>query len=300
MYDYNRVTLELQQLDNRYETCHLSSIGKSLCGRSLHLFRIGSGEKKVLYAGAFHGLEWITAAMLTHFSRRLCQAQESGLTVYGIPVQPLLKEISFYCIPMVNPDGVQISLCGEQTAGKYSSISTGKTHQWQANARGVDINHNFDAGWHVLHQMEQNAGITGPGPTRYGGAFPESEPETSALTALCREIPFELVMAFHTQGEEIYWQYGEHTPNVSKFMAEELAHISGYHAAFPEPMASFGGFKDWFIETFRRPGFTIEAGKGKNPLPFSKLCGIESKVFPLMAMGLKMASDENYGISLEK
>lgn len=46
MYDYNRVTLELQQLDNRYETCHLSSIGKSLCGRSLHLFRIGSGEKK--------------------------------------------------------------------------------------------------------------------------------------------------------------------------------------------------------------------------------------------------------------
>lgn len=79
MYDYNRVTLELQQLDNRYETCHLSSIGKSLCGRSLHLFRIGSGEKKVLYAGAFHGLEWITAAMLTHFSRRLCQAQGKRL-----------------------------------------------------------------------------------------------------------------------------------------------------------------------------------------------------------------------------
>lgn len=297
MYDYTRVTLELKQLAERYEPCHLSSAGKSLCGRSLYLFRIGNGTKNVLYAGAFHGLEGITAAVLTHFCRRICQAQESNLTVYGVPVRPLLEKISFYCIPMVNPDGVEISVCGEKTAGKYSNISAGKAHRWQANARGVDINHNFDAGWHVLHQMEQNAGITGPGPTRYGGAFPESEPETSALTALCRKIPFRLVIALHTQGEEIYWQYGEHTPKESSSMAEKFAEVSGYRAAFPEPMASFGGFKDWFIETFHRPGFTIEAGKGKNPLPFSKLCAIESKIFPILAIGLQMAALENYGIS---
>ena len=33
--------------------------------------------------------------------------------------------------------------------------------------------------------------------------------------------------------------------------------------------SSFAGYKDWFIQTFNRPGYTIEAGLGVNPLPIS-------------------------------
>ena len=176
MYEFQRLTREVRLLARRYECCRLSEVGKSLCGRPLYLLRVGSGEIPVLYAGAFHGLEGITAALLVHFCRRLCQAQESGLTVYGIPVRPLLERCTLYCVPMVNPDGVEIALSGEQAAGDYGPICAGNTHRWQANARGVDLNHNFDAGWHVLREMERNAGITGPGPTRYGGHYPESEP----------------------------------------------------------------------------------------------------------------------------
>lgn len=33
---------------------------------------------------------------------------------------------------------------------------------------------------------------------------------------------------------------------------------------------SHAGYKDWFIQEFRRPGFTIELGKGVNPLPISQ------------------------------
>lgn len=291
MYDDTRLTREAQQLADRYEICRISSIGKSLCGRTLHLLKIGTGPVPVLYAGAFHGMEWITSAMLLHFCRRLCQAQESGLTVYQIPMRPLLREITLYCVPMVNPDGVEISLHGESAAGDYAPVCTGKTHRWQANARGVDINHNFDAGWHVLHEMEQNAGITGPGPTRYGGHYPESEPETTAITALCRKIPFAMAIAFHTQGEEIYWQYGQHTPKISRAIAERLAQASGYQVSQPEALASMGGFKDWFIDTFHRPGFTVEAGKGRNPLPFTQLPAIEGKLFPLMACGVYAAQN---------
>ena len=37
------------------------------------------------------------------------------------------------------------------------------------------------------------------------------------------------------------------------------------------PYASgFAGYKDWFIQNFRRPGYTIEAGSGTNPLPLSQ------------------------------
>ena len=35
-------------------------------------------------------------------------------------------------------------------------------------------------------------------------------------------------------------------------------------------MSSFAGYKDWFIKVFRRPGFTIEAGSGENPLPIGQ------------------------------
>ena len=31
------------------------------------------------------------------------------------------------------------------------------------------------------------------------------------------------------------------------------------------------GFKDWFLQVFKRPAFTIEAGLGENPLPASQL-----------------------------
>ena len=62
--------------------------------------------------------------------------------------------------------------------------------------------------------------------------------------------------------------------------------VFGHIGLTPQSSASMGGFKDWFIEAFRRPGFTIEVGKGRNPLPFGQLPAIESKVFPIMACGL--------------
>lgn len=300
MYDSQRVTREAQQLASRYEICRLSEIGKSWCGRSISMLQIGKGSRPVLYAGAFHGMEWITAPLLLHFCRRLCQAWESGLTVYRLPIRPLLEEITLFCIPMVNPDGVEICLHGPASAGEYAAAikKSGQQARWQANARGVDINHNFDAGWKKLRQLEIESGITGPGPTRYGGDFPGSERETTALISLCRQVPFSLVMAFHSQGEEIYWQYGEHTPAISHTLANTFSMVSGYRVAHPDPIASMGGFKDWFIETFHHPGFTIEVGKGRNPLPFGQLPAIESKVFPIMACGLTDWKKHQIGGSL--
>ena len=235
MYDSQRVTREAQQLASRYEICRLSEIGKSWCGRSISMLQIGKGSRPVLYAGAFHGMEWITAPLLLHFCRRLCQAWESGLTVYRLPIRPLLEEITLFCIPMVNPDGVEICLHGPASAGEYAAAikKSGQQARWQANARGVDINHNFDAGWKKLRQLEIESGITGPGPTRYGGDFPGSERETTALISLCRQVPFSLVMAFHSQGEEIYWQYGEHTPAISHTLANTYSMVSGYRVAHP-------------------------------------------------------------------
>ena len=135
----------------------------------------------------------------------------------------------------------------------------------------MDINHNFDADWEQVHRRERAMGIDRPSCTRYGGAFPESEPETQALSRLCRRLRFERVLALHSQGREIYWDFGEHTPSCCRTLADKMAAVSGYRVAKPEPIATGGGFKDWFIQCFHRCGYTVEMGLGENPLPLSEL-----------------------------
>jgi g-D-glutamyl-meso-diaminopimelate peptidase len=173
-------------------------------------------------------------------------------------------------IPCLNPDGVEIAVKGQAGAGDRGEIigglCGGDFSGWQANANGVDLNHNFDAGWGLLRAMEEQAGILGPGPGRYGGPSPGSEPESKAAATFCLTYQPRTLYAFHSQGEEIYYRYGEHTPARSKLMAQILASSSGYAVAQPEGLAAHGGLKDWFIDRFHRPGFTIEIGKGKNPL----------------------------------
>ena len=49
-----------------------------------------------------------------------------------------------------------------------------------------------------------------------------------------------------------------------------FAKTSGYRLAEVPYHSSFAGYKDWFIQTYQKPGFTIEAGLGQNPLPLSQ------------------------------
>jgi g-D-glutamyl-meso-diaminopimelate peptidase len=115
--------------------------------------------------------------------------------------------------------------------------------------------------------MEPSLGIHGPGPVRFSGDYPESEPETSALCSFIRATDISLLLALHTQGGEIYADYNGYYPPGGAAMAKRMAALCGYTVAKPEPAASYGGLKDWFILEYDRPGFTLECGKGVNPLP---------------------------------
>lgn len=108
------------------------------------------------------------------------------------------------------------------------------------------------------------------------------------MTALCRRHRFRHVLALHAQGEEIYWRYGNRTPPQSHLMAEVMAVSSGYTAAEPTGLASHGGFKDWFIEETGRPGFTVECGRGKNPLPLDDFEPLYERLREMLAILLLM------------
>ena len=67
-----------------------------------------------------------------------------------------------------------------------------------------------------------------------------------------------------------------------------MAASSGYQIADPEAIATGGGWKDWFIQCFRRPGFTVEIGKGENPLPLSDLPSIHRALEEMLVLSVIM------------
>ena len=55
------------------------------------------------------------------------------------------------------------------------------------------------------------------------------------------------------------------------------------------PAASgYAGYKDWFIQQFNRPGYTIEVGIGENPLPLSQFEEIYRDNMGILTLGMAL------------
>ncbi len=291
-YDYLERQNVISKLCHEYPFVKKSIIGKSVLGKDITALKIGSASAYCLIAAAFHGSERITSNVLLMFIEDLCRAIKDEAYIEGLKMPSAMRGRGVIFIPCVNPDGCDISLLGEKACGRWgdkiSKLCNKDFAHWNANVRGVDINHNFDAGWHALREREKKTGILGPAPTRFGGTRPESEPETLALCELCRTTEIRHAVALHSQGEVIYWSYGKTQPSRSRKMAEIMATSSGYALDIPYGIAEGGGFKDWFISKFSRPGFTVELGRGKNPLPISESIKIYSKVREMLTLSVIM------------
>lgn len=291
-YDCNGLEAVFKSLVQEFPFLKLSSIGKTVGGRDIRMLRLGKSNDYILYTAAIHGSERITATVLLRFIADLCDALKNGKSIAGVDAHRAMYGKGILFVPICNPDGCEISLkgvlgCGE-FAGKIQRLCNGDFQHWNANLRGVDLNHNFDAGWDALHELERKEGYYGPGPTRFGGTKPHSEPETAALVQLCQKINVRHLMCFHSQGEVIYWDYNNIDTLRGHKMAQIFAASSGYALDVPTALATGGGFKDWFIQTFRRPAFTVELGSGKNPLPPEMGEEIYSRVQEMMVLGLLM------------
>lgn len=96
---------------------------------------------------------------------------------------------------------------------------------------------------------------------------------------------FRLIIAYHTQGKEIYWQFQNFNPPNSFYIGNRFSNASGYILAETPYNSSFAGFKDWFIQNYNRPGYTIEAGLGENPLPISQFDEIYQDNIGILILG---------------
>ncbi len=269
-YDYLKMMEDAKHILAAYNIIEQILIGKSVMQRDIPCFKIGRGERKIILSGAYHGLEYLTSAVLMKFlSDYAYHVINDDGDFFGYDVKALFENVELYIVPMINPDGVDIAVNGIDIMNPYHRklISKIGIHNfnrvWQANARGVDINHNFDADWQRV--------TDGEAPSKYGGAYPESEPETKAVTDFVRQEKFDMLLAFHSQGGEIYYDFNGMTGERSLEIAKKMAEKSGYSVCMPTGTAVFGGCKDWFIKEFGKEGFTIEIGHGQNPLPIGML-----------------------------
>jgi len=269
-YDYAALQQDLNQLKNVYPFMVKRQIGNSVMGKTIDEIQIGRGAKKVHMNGSFHANEWITTPILMQIVNEYLLALTNNRPIRGRIRLPSYNNVLLSVVPMVNPDGVDLVIHGAAAEEPYHrdvlSINRGSTNfsDWKANIRGVDLNNQFPALW----EREAAENPKEPSPRDFTGYSPLTEPESIAMAELTRAGNFSRAIAFHTQGKVIYWGFEGLEPPESRALASEFARVSGYQAI--QYVQSSAGYKDWFIQEWRRPGFTIEIGRGINPLPISQ------------------------------
>ena len=235
------------------------TIGTSRLGRPINAYVLGHGNTAVLINAAHHANEWITALLAMQFLHECITTKDTSW----------VEKTTLHIVPLVNPDGVAL-------------VTGSNNPHWKANIVGVDLNSNYPANWDKARADKFARGYTHPGPRDYVGPAPLSEPESSALAAYTITNDFDCTISLHTQGEEIFWQYENYNPPGAQALALRLSAASGYKLEDVPDTSSHAGYRDWFIQTLNRPGYTIECGLGESPLPLSDFEDIYKKVAPLL------------------
>ena len=282
----------LEALGAAYPFLQTELLARTAFGRPITGASMGRGDRRVLYSAAHHANEWLTATVLLKFLEDYAQALETDGTIGGVSARELYETATIFLVPMVDPDGVDLVTGAVTENEREQAESLAEFYPnipfpdgWKANLSGVDLNLQYPAGWLTAREIKFAQGDTRPGPRDFVGRFPLSQPEAQALADYTQRIDPELVIAWHSQGEVIYWQYGGIEVPGAREIAERFANLSGYRLEDTPYNSSFAGYKDWFIQTYRRPGFTIEVGSGENPLPLSQFAEIYTASLPILVAG---------------
>ena len=273
----------IREIVNTYPFCRTEQIAVTAYGRPLRTLEFGTGPRKVLLSASHHANEWITSLVLLKYAEDFCirAAQDPSL----------LEQVTVCMVPMVNPDGVDLVTGAIQPGDPaYEAAATLAANYpnipfpsgWKADLLGVDLNLQYPAGWLQAREIKFSQGFTRPGPRDYVGRAPLTQVEAQTMEELTDGFDPHVVVAFHSQGEVIYWQFRDIEVPGARELGEAMARSSGYALSETPYNSSFAGYKDWFIQEFRRPGYTVEVGTGVNPLPIEQFDRIYQACQPLL------------------
>ena len=296
-YTYEITNIFAMGIVKRYPFVQKGSAGKSIMDKDLITLTLGEGETQVFFNASHHANEWITTPVVLKYVEDLAKAFAYNSGIAGIDAKNLLGQKTLFTIPLVNPDGVDLVNGGitddyflnltRQISNRFTDIPY--PNGWKANITGTDLNLNYPANWLKAREIKFALGFTEPAPRDYVGQTPLSAREARHVYEYTLSHDFALTISYHTQGNVIYWKYLDYLPQNSLEIANALSRVSGYALSVTPSESSYAGYKDWFISYYNRPGYTVEVGRGTNPLSISQFDSIYERNLPLMTTALNMA-----------
>ena len=294
-YGSNILEINSKGFASKFPFLEQGNIGYSVLGKELKYFKFGNGDKYVFYSGSIHGNEWINTTLLMKFLENLCTAYLNRESIWGYPAVSLFSQYTLYVVPLANPDGVDLVVGNLQ---KYDLKSYNSARQlslnypsipfpngWKANIEGIDLNLQFPAEWEMARSNKFSQGYTKPGPRDYVGPSPLYAPEARALYNFTLSKRFSLILAYHSQGKVIYWKYDGFNPSNAEAIGKKFSKVSSYTLESTPVESAYAGYKDWFIQTYNKPGYTIEVGEGISPLPLSQFNEIYNDNIGILVLG---------------
>lgn len=276
-FTYPQCMQDMNEIASRYGAfARIETIGTSVMGSPINAIVLGNrdAQTKVLFQAAIHARESITSLVAMRQVECLLKTASIGGVYRGASIANLLENVEVWVVPVANPDGVRLvyeglaavpaSMPKLKAALKKMNGGSANFSRWKANAHGVDLNRNFDAGWAPDPKYRK------PGPQNYAGTAPFTEPESVALRDLAASKDFALTMSYHSSGEIIYWYNPQGANGLNLSIAKAVRGKTGYRVLPSASQIPSGGFKDWFVAAFGKPGFTVEVGTGSCPLPQNK------------------------------
>ncbi|MBO5396997.1 MAG: peptidoglycan-binding protein [Clostridia bacterium] len=298
-YSSYLVRLICRGLVARYPFIKLESTGKSVMGRDLWAMTAGNGTNEIFINAGFHSNEWLNIPVVLKFFEEYLKAVSRKRLLYGENAKELYNNTRLHLMPLVNPDGLDL-VTGALREGEYYDNARNISSDfpfvpfpsgWKANIKGVDLNLQYPAEWEKAREIKFSQGFSKPSPIEYVGPAPLSEPEAIAVYNYTVNNDFKLILAYHSQGSIIYWRYLDFLPPESLRIGNILSEASGYPLETTPPDSSYAGYKDWFIKSYNRPGFTIETGLGVNPLPITQFDKIYEENKYLIIYAIREAAE---------
>lgn len=289
-YTYSEMKKDIALLTKKYgEYLSYEVGGKSWDNRNLYVLTLGNpnAKKTVIVQASIHGREYMTAQLVMKQVEFYCRNYYTG-TYKGTYFSELFEKVCFKIVPMSNPDGVSISQFGasairnaklraniQRMCRKYGRGSRSYYTRWKANARGIDLNRNFDQYWKLL-----STSIHAPCASGFKGYSPVSEKESKLLVRLANKEKPSAVLSYHAMGQIIYWNFGQRGALRTKEL--QLLNVvrgqTGYRpvgGAFSRHHST--GYGDWIAVSKKTPTTTIEIGSVACPLPSSQFPGTWSR-----------------------